>query len=75
MDDQEFYEQLNRVSAAAAWEGQEALPSQDELDRLQQTLTELANDPSTSSDRERLAALLAVRSLVARLAGLASADR
>ena len=75
MDDREFYEELNRVSAAAMWEGAGPPPSRDELDRLRLTLTTLANDPSTASDRERLAALQAVQSQVARLAGLASTDR
>jgi hypothetical protein len=75
VDDQEFYEHLNRVSAAVTWEGHEALPGQGEVDRLRLVLTELANDPSTASDRERLAALQAVYSQVGRLAELASEGR
>ncbi len=75
MDDREFYEQLNRVSAAVTWEGHEALPSPEELDQLRLTLTDLANEPSTLSDRERLAALRAVHAQVGRLAVLASPDR
>ena len=75
MDDREFYEQLNQVSAAVAWEGSEPLPSREELDLFRLALSELAGELSTVSDRERLAAVEAVSSQVSRLAALASTDQ
>lgn len=75
MDDREFYAQLNQVSAAAAWEGSEPLPSREEVDLLRRALSELAGELSTAGDRERLAAVQAVSAQVSRLAELASTDR
>ncbi len=75
MDDHEFYEELNQVSAAAAWERSEALPSREEVDRLRLALNELAGELSTLDDQERMAAVQAVFAQVSRLAELASPDR
>jgi len=74
-DDREFYEQLNRVSEALVWEGNQPLPSLDELDGFRQMLSELASEPSTASDRERLAGLRAVHAQLSRLAELVPVDR
>ena len=67
MDDRDFYERLNRAASALAQEGGAPLTRED-VERLSTTLRELAAQPSTAGDRERLAALHAVRSQLHRFA-------
>lgn len=67
MDDQEFYERLNRVSSELVWEGSEELLSREDIDQLRTALIDLGLQPTTESDRERLAALRAVSAQLNRL--------
>ena len=74
MDDQGFYEALHRVSSALVWEGAEALPDPADLDSVRTALSDLAGEPLTENDPERLAAVVAVAARLYIIAELAGSD-
>src|SRR5260370_5593969 len=75
MDDQEFYEALNRVSSVLVWEGAEALPGPADLDSFGTALSDLAGQPLTENDPERLAAVVAVAARLYIVAELEGSDK
>lgn len=70
MEDREFYDRLSALEDALTGERGSPLPTRDELGQVRTGLLELEHDPSTKGDRERLAALESVYSLLGRVTGM-----
>jgi hypothetical protein len=70
MEDQEFYDRLSAQEDALTGGRDDPLPTREELGRVRAALRELERDASTAGDRERLAALDGVYSLLGRVTGM-----
>ena len=71
MDDREFYDRVDGVMNGLARDPGQPRPGREAVARAARELDELARDPGTEGDRERLGALRAARALLNRVSDLA----